>query len=71
MVFPLGITFPRSNYSTPPRVRVEKKDMLTVDPLETVALNRPEIFTYVSTLLSSEEKEQLWYVLLGNTDVFT
>ena len=41
-----------------------------MDPLETVALDRPEKFTYVSTLLSSEEKEQLRHVLLGNTDVF-
>ena len=41
-----------------------------MDPLETVALDRPEKFTYVSTLLCSEEKEQLRRVLLGNTDVF-
>ena len=41
-----------------------------MDPLETVALDRPEKFTYVSTLLSSEEKEQLRRVLLRNTDVF-
>ena len=41
-----------------------------MDPLEAVALEGPEKFTYVSTLLSSEEKEQLRCVLLGNTDVF-
>ena len=41
-----------------------------MDPLETVALDMLEKFTYVSTLLSSEEKEQLRHVLLGNRDVF-
>ena len=41
-----------------------------MDPLETVALDELEKFTYVSTLLSSEEKKQLRRVLLGNTDVF-
>ena len=41
-----------------------------MDPLEAVALDGPEKFTYVSTLLSSEEKEQLRRVLLGNVDVF-
>ena len=41
-----------------------------MDPLETIALNRSEKFTYVNNLLSSEEKEQLQHVLLGNTDVF-
>ena len=42
-----------------------------MDPLEAVALDRLEKFTHVSsTLLSSEEKEQLRHVLLGNADVF-
>ena len=41
-----------------------------MDPLETIALDWPERFTYASTLLSSEEKEQLQHVLLGNVDVF-
>ena len=41
-----------------------------MDPLETVLLDEPEKFTYVSTMLSSEEKEQLQRVLLGNTYVF-
>ena len=36
---------------------MEEKDSLAMDPLETVALDEPEKFTYVSTLLSSEEKE--------------
>ena len=45
-------------------------DPLALDPLETVALDGPEKFTYVSSLLSSEEKEQLQRLLLGNIDVF-
>ena len=41
-----------------------------MDPLKIVALDRPKKFTYVNTLLSNEEKEQLRRVLLGNIDVF-
>ena len=41
-----------------------------MDPLETIELDEPEKFTYVSTLLSSEEKEQLQHILLGNAFVF-
>ena len=33
-------------------------------------LDGPEKFTYVNTPLSSEKKEQLQHVLLGNADVF-
>ena len=40
-----------------------------MDPLEIVTLDGPEKFTYVSSLLSSEEKEHL-RVLLRNIDVF-
>ena len=36
-----------------------RKDQLAVDPMEAIALDGPEKLTYVSTLLSSEEKEQL------------
>ena len=50
---------------------MEEKDHLAVDPLESVVLDGPEKFTYVSSLLSSEEKEQLLHVLLKNIDVFT
>ena len=42
-----------------------------MDPLEIVTLDRPEKFTYVSSLLSNEEKEQLQLKLLNNIDVFT
>ena len=41
-----------------------------MDPLKTIALDGLEKFTYVSTLLSNEEKEQLCSVLLGNAYVF-
>ena len=41
-----------------------------MDPLEAIALDGSEKFTYVSTLLSSEDKEQLQHVLLGNAYVF-
>ena len=49
---------------------MKEKDPLVVDPLEMIVLDRPEKFTYVSTLLWSKEKEQLRHVLLGNADVF-
>ena len=38
---------------------MEEKDLLAVDPLEIIALDGLEKFTYVRTLLSREEKEQL------------
>ena len=47
------------------------KDPLVVDPLKLMVLDGLEKFTYVSSLLSSEEKEQLERVLLRNIDVFT
>ena len=50
---------------------MEENDPLAVDHLETVVLDGPEKFTYVNTLLSSKEKEQLRRVLLGNANVFT
>ena len=50
---------------------MEEKDPLAMDPLEITTLDGLEKFTYVSTLLSIEEKEQLQHVLLRNIDVFT
>ena len=41
-----------------------------MDPLESILLGGSDKHTYVSSLLSEEEKEQLWQVLLGNIDVF-
>ena len=49
---------------------MEEKDLLAVDPLEVVVLDKPKKLTYVSTLLSSEEKEQLQHLLLVNADIF-
>ena len=49
---------------------MEEKDPLAMDPLETVVLDGPEKFTYVISLLSSKEREQLQSVLLRNIDVF-
>ena len=49
---------------------MEEKDPLAMDPLEKVTLDRPEKFTYVSYLLSNEEREQLQLVLLNNINVF-
>ena len=48
---------------------MEDKDPLAVDPLETVALDGLEKFTYISSLLSNKEKEQLQCVLLRNIDM--
>ena len=52
------------------QVKAEEKDPLAVDPLETVVLDGPEKFSYISFLLSSEEKEQLQCILLRNVDMF-
>ena len=41
-----------------------------MDPLEEVELDGLEKFTYVSSLLSNEEREQLRLTLLCNIDVF-
>ena len=49
---------------------MEENDPLVMDPLETIALDGSEKFTYVNTLLSSKEKGQLQHILLGKTDVF-
>ena len=41
-----------------------------MDPLEEVELDGPEKYTYVSSLLSNEERAQLRLALLPNIDVF-
>ena len=43
---------------------------MVVDPLESIFLDGPDKSTYVSSLLSSGEKEQIQQVLLRNMDVF-
>ena len=41
-----------------------------MDPLEKVTLDGPKKFTYISSLLSNEEREQLQLVLSNNIDIF-
>ena len=41
-----------------------------MDPLESILLGGPDKYTYVSSLMSKEEKERLRQVLLCNIDVF-
>ena len=45
-------------------------ERLAVDPLESIFLDKPDKTIYVSSLLSSREKEQIQQVLLRNIDVF-
>ena len=49
---------------------MEDREQLVVDPLESMSLVRPDKSTYVSSLLSDAEKEQIRQVLLHNMDVF-
>ena len=42
-----------------------------VDPLEKVMLDGLEKFTYASSFLTDDKKEQLRLALLSNIDVFT
>ena len=49
---------------------MEDKDPLAVDPLEKVILDGLERFTYIISLLSDEEREQLQLMLINNADVF-
>ena len=48
----------------------EDREQLAMDPLESILMGGPDRHTYVSSLLSGEEKEQLRQVLLCNVDVF-
>ena len=58
---PLEDQTPHSNHSSS-----EEKDPLVVDPLEKATLDGLEKFTYISSLLSNEEREQLRLMLLNN-----
>ena len=49
---------------------MEDREKLVVDPLESLTLDKPNKSTYVSSLLSSREKEQIQQVLFRNMDVF-
>ena len=50
---------------------MKEMEKLAVDPLESMSLVKPNKSTYVSSLLSGMEKDQLRKVLLNNMDVFT
>ena len=43
---------------------------MAVDPLESMLIGSPDICTYVSSLLTEEERAQLQQVLKANVDVF-
>ena len=49
---------------------MEDKEQLAVDPLESILIGRPGKCTYVSSLLSEEERVQLQQILQANADVF-
>ena len=49
---------------------MEDRERLAVNPLESMSLAEPSKSTYVSSLLSGAEKEQIQQVLLRNMDVF-
>ena len=49
---------------------MEDRERLAVGPLESISLVELDKSTYVSSLLSSAEKEQIQQVLLHNMDVF-
>ena len=49
---------------------MQEKDLLAMDPLEKVTLDRPKKFTYISSLMSNEKRERLRLMLLNNIDVF-
>ena len=49
---------------------MEDRERLAIDPLESMSLAEPDKSTYVSSLLSGAETEQIQQVLLHNMDVF-
>ena len=50
---------------------MEDKEQLAVDPLESKLIGGPGKCTYVSSLLSGEERARLHQILQANVDVFT
>ena len=48
----------------------EDKEQLDMDHLEPILLGGPDKHTYVSSLASEEEKQQLQQVLFSNIDIF-
>ena len=50
---------------------MEDKEQLAVDPLESIFIGEPGRYTYVSSLLTEEERAQIQQILQANADVFT
>ena len=49
---------------------MEDGEQLAINPLESMSLTEPDKSTFVSSLISGVEKEQMRQVLLHNMDVF-
>ena len=49
---------------------MEDREQLSVDPLKSILIGGPGKCTYVSSLLSGEERAQLQQILQANADVF-
>ena len=49
---------------------MEDREQLAVDPLESILIGRPNKCTYVSSLLSGEERARLQQIPQTNADVF-
>ena len=50
---------------------MEDREQLAVNPLESILIGHPDKCTYVSSLLSREERARLQQTLQANADVFT
>ena len=62
---------PQKQLQLAAQARAKDRERLAVDPLESIFLDGPDKSTYVSSLLSSGEKEHIQQVLLRNMDVFS
>ena len=49
---------------------MEDREQLAVDPLESILIGGPGKYTYVSSLITEEERAQLQQILQANADVF-
>ena len=49
---------------------MEDREQLKIDPLESILIGGPGKCTYVSSLLSEEERARLQQILQANADVF-
>ena len=49
---------------------MEDKEQLAIDPLESILIGGPDRNTYISSLLTKDERAQLQQILQDNADVF-